>query len=386
MKRILFVLALLSYFSGSFAQFQVGHRTITFQDPARSNRNIETEVYYPGTTAGDNAALANGQFPIVVYGHGFLMGVSAYENVWTVLVPMGYIVALPKTESGTPDHLEFGRDLAFLINQLKSEGTNSSSPFYQKVSATSAIMGHSMGGGAAFLACENNSVPNVMVTFAAANTNPSSIHAATNVSIPAMVIAGEMDCVAPPDEHQTPMFDSLSSPCKTFISIKNGGHCNFADYNFICTTGEESCHPGGVPLSRAEQQLTAMNFVMPYLDYFLKGNNASWNNFLDSLNNSTKVTSIHSCTINPSAINTNECPMPAMTLFPNPASGQLNISFAEDKEVRIEITGITGNKLFSSCHKGRQVCIDISHFCQGIYWVTMIGENGQKVTQKFIKM
>jgi len=139
-------------------------------------------------------------------------------------------------------------------------------------------------------------------------------------------------------------------------------------------------------LSRAEQQLTAMNFVMPYLDYFLKGNNASWNNFLDSLNNSTKVTSIHSCTINPSAINTNECPMPAMTLFPNPASGQLNISFAEDKEVRIEITGITGNKLFSSCHKGRQVCIDISHFCQGIYWVTMIGENGQKVTQKFIKM
>ncbi len=386
MKKILFVLVLIPFFSISFAQFQVGHRTITFQDPARSNRNIETEIYYPGTTAGDNVALANGQFPVIVYGHGFVMSVSAYENVWTALVPLGYIVALPKTESGAPNHLEFGRDLAFLINKLKSEGTNSASPFYQQISATSAIMGHSMGGGASFLACENNSIPTVMVTFAAANTDPSSIHSATNVTIPALVIAGELDCVAPPAEHQTPMFDSLSSPCKTFISIKNGGHCNFANYNFLCTTGEESCHPGGVPLSRSEQQLTAMNFVMPYLDYFLKGNASSWNNFLDSLNSSTKVTSIQSCTINPTAINANERPQPAFTVFPNPAFDKLNISLAEDMDVHVEISGIAGNKLLNAHINGRQLSLDISHLGKGVYWLTLMNETNQKSTQKFIKM
>ena len=108
------------------------YRTITFQDPARSNRNIETEIYYPATTPGNNVSVASGQFPIIVYGHGFVMGVSAYENIWLALVPLGYIVALPTTESGAPSHSDFGSDLAFLINTLKAEGADNTSPFYQK--------------------------------------------------------------------------------------------------------------------------------------------------------------------------------------------------------------------------------------------------------------
>ncbi len=386
MKRIFFTLAILWFFSGSYAQYQVGHCTTTFQDPARSNRDIETEIYYPATTSGNNVSVASGQFPIIVYGHGFVMGVSAYENIWSALVPLGYIVALPTTESGAPSHADFGSDLAFLINTLKAEGADNTSPFYQKISATSAIMGHSMGGGSSFLACENNSIPTVMITFAAANTNPSSIHAARNVTIPSLIISGELDCVAPPDEHQIPMFDSLSSQCKTYISIKNGGHCYFANYNFLCTTGEESCYPSGVPLSRAEQQLTAMNFVLPYLDYFLKGNDAAWNNFVDSLNSSAKVTSIHNCNINPSAISATANTIPAMALAPNPAFDLLNISLAEDTDVYIEITGITGNKLMYTHLNVRQLSIDISHLCKGVYWITLIRDNNGKFTQKFIKM
>ena len=44
---------ILLIFSGAFSQHQVGHFNTTYQDPSRGNRNIETEVYYPATTAGD---------------------------------------------------------------------------------------------------------------------------------------------------------------------------------------------------------------------------------------------------------------------------------------------------------------------------------------------
>lgn len=55
-----------------FAQ-QIGHTTVTFTDASRSNRQIQTEVYYPATLAGDNTPISAGVFPLVVCGHGFVM-------------------------------------------------------------------------------------------------------------------------------------------------------------------------------------------------------------------------------------------------------------------------------------------------------------------------
>lgn len=385
MKRILFVLALISFFSGSYAQYQVGHRTITFQDPARSNRDIETEIYYPAATAGDNVAVASGQFPVVAYGHGFLMGVSSYENIWNALCPLGYIVALPTTEGGSPSHSDFGMDLAFLINKIKSEGTNPSSPFYQSIAATSAVMGHSMGGGSSFLACAGNAIPTVMVTYAAANTTPSSIHAAQSITIPSLVISGESDCVAPPATHQLPMYDSLAGNCKIYISIKDGGHCYFANYNFLCTTGEESCNPGGVPLSRAEQQATTMNFVKPYLDYFLKGNVSSWNSFVDSLTNSSKITFIKNCEINPGNIS-EETSQTKISIYPSPASDRLTISCSKHGNISAVFFDITGKYLFSKEVGVDKAEIDIGRLQQGIYMIKFFSGKEPVFTGRFTKL
>src|SRR6476620_5150956 len=82
------------------AQFQIGHTTMTFIDPSRGNRAVETEIYYPADVAGDDTTIAFGieKFPIIAFGHGFLMGWNAYENIWTAVVPQGFIMAFPKTE------------------------------------------------------------------------------------------------------------------------------------------------------------------------------------------------------------------------------------------------------------------------------------------------
>lgn len=368
-----------------FAQYPVGHRTITFQDPARSNRNIQTEIYYPATVAGDDVAFASGQFPIIAFGHGFVMAVSSYDNIWTTLCPLGYIVALLTTEGSTsPSHSDFGADLAFLINKLQSEGSNSSSPLYQKVGTTSAVMGHSMGGGSSFLACENNTTPTVMVTFAAAVTTPSSVTAAANVTIPCLVISGSEDCTAPPADHQVPMYNALASDCKVYFSIINGGHCYFANYNFNCTLGESFCLPV-VPIDRTVQQTIAMNFVIPYFDYFLKGNVASWTSFVDSLNNSSNITFVKNCDINPANVDAESISI-NMSVFPNPASDMLNIAFSEPQDAIIELTDITGRKLITKEVNNQTVNIDISNLKQGVYLVKFIKNNKPINTRRFIKM
>ena len=80
-NSFIFILYLAMSFSKGYAQ-QVGHATITLVDPARNNRQIATEVYYPATTAGNNTPIAPGAFPLITFGHGFVMTWSAYQNFY----------------------------------------------------------------------------------------------------------------------------------------------------------------------------------------------------------------------------------------------------------------------------------------------------------------
>ena len=279
--------------------YQVGHVQITYNDPARSGRAIQTEIYYPAATAGTSVPVSTGSYPVIVFGHGFVMSWDAYQNIWDDLVTQGYILAFPRTEGSiSPSHAEFGKDLKYLVTKLQSESaSNPSSLLYTHVNTKSAIMGHSMGGGSAFLAAESNLNITTMVTFAAANTTPPSIAAARNVTVPSLVFAGENDCVAPPATHQIPMYDSLGSSCKTFISIKGGAHCEFANNNFNCSFGQSTCSPAPA-ITRTQQQDAVSDLLKLWLEYYLKDNCNSWNVFNDSLALSQRINYDQQCMIN----------------------------------------------------------------------------------------
>jgi dienelactone hydrolase len=284
----------------------IGHTQITYTDPARANRAIQTEIYYPAATNGDDVPVSAGTYPVIVFGHGFVMVWSAYQNIWEALVPQGYIVAFPRTEGNiSPNHADFGADLAYLVGKLQSESaTNMSSLFYGHVNSRSAIMGHSMGGGSSFLAAAGNTSITTMISLAAANTNPSSITAAAQVSVPSLVIAGEFDCVAPPAQHQVPMYDSLASACKAYVQIDGGGHCFFAETNFNCSFGEGTCSPNPT-ISRIEQQDATQDMAILWLAYYLKDDCQAWTRFGDSLSQSGRITGQMSC------------PMPAPVISQN---------------------------------------------------------------------
>ena len=136
-----------------------------------------------------------------------------------------------------------------------------------------------MGGGVSFLAAENNHNINTLINFAAAETNPSAISAASNITIPSLIFSGDDDCVAPPINHQNIMFDSfLNSNCKTQINIINGGHCYFANENVLCSFGESSCN-SNLNILRAEQQSVTNDFLKIWLKYSLKSGSKFFYNF-----------------------------------------------------------------------------------------------------------
>ena len=228
--KTLLLINLLLFSAVAFAQnYGIGHTTILFEDPERNNREIETEIYYPATNTGENAPPESGQFPVIVFGHGFVMAWSAYENLWDEFVPRGYIMAFPRTEGNafSTDHQEFGWDLEFLVGAMQQQGMDQNSILYNAVAAETALMGHSMGGGAAFLAADSlcsNGNPNLKTLIGLApaestSNGVSSIASAANVTVPSFILSGIQDGVTPPVDHHIPMYNNLASDCKTILNI-----------------------------------------------------------------------------------------------------------------------------------------------------------------------
>lgn len=282
MIRVFSIVLLVTLFNClAVAQpYSIGQLSTTINDPTRSNRAIGIEVFYPANSNGNNVPVATGElFPVIIIGHGFSMNYDAYRNFWEKLVPLGYVVALPKTEVGPipfPSHGDFGRDMAFTLTWLQQQNTLASSLFYTKLSNTSAFMGHSMGGGCSYIAAEQMPSVTAIANFAAAETNPSAVTAAGNVSVPALVFAASKDNVAPPADNQVDMYNALASSNKWLVNLTDASHCGFANSNTLCEFGELTVCAGCSFIDRQDQHQLQFSILVPWLHFFLKGQCDQW--------------------------------------------------------------------------------------------------------------
>lgn len=277
--------------------YEIGHTSTIYLDPARGNRQVGVEIYYPATVAGDDVPVAPppaGGFPPIAFGHGYMMAYNDYDYMWTALVPAGYILALPRTEGGLfPSHEEFGKDLAFLVRKIQQEGANPSSFFYSAVATTCAVTGHSMGGGASVLAAAEDPAITALANLAAAETSPSAIAAAAGITAPALMFAGANDCVAPPSQHQIPIYQALGSDCKALVTITGGSHCQFAEYDYLCGLGEGGCTPPG--LTREAQHAIVVALLRPWLDFVLREDGSAWAEYQARLAEAAGFTFVQDC-------------------------------------------------------------------------------------------
>ncbi len=322
----------------------LGHGTMTFTDAARNNRSIPCEVYYPATASGDNmpildpASFALSGYPAIAVGHGFVIGAANYYLIAEQLIPFGFIVALVNTETGfSPNHQEFGLDLAFVTHALQQESQNSASILFNVVNQErEAIIGHSMGGGAAWLAAASDSSIDAIVGLAPAETNPSAIATASSVNCDVLVFSGSEDAVTPPASNHQPIFDGTNTICKTFVSLTGGSHCGYIDSGTLCDFGE----PFGATLARADQQEAYLTLMTAWLRYFLN------DECVESIY-TDYVTSHSFVSADPLAAcmlcgNVNNDELQTVNIFPNPNFGTFSIQWKNENYNTIELFDASG--------------------------------------------
>ncbi|MDZ7633597.1 MAG: hypothetical protein U5L72_03780 [Bacteroidales bacterium] len=248
------------------------------RDSLRGNRKIRLEIYYPERK--ENTALSEdegcyGRFPVISFAHGYVMSPDLYGHIREMLVPEGYIIVLPYSETGMfPSHQALSEDLVFALAETEKMGGETGSPLYGITNNRSCLMGHSMGGGALFAAANLYEGTDAVVALAPMNTKPSAIQAAASVEVPTLIIGGENDCITPPGRYQIPIYNFSASADKTFILIGGGTHCAMADSSRICTLAQKlsGCNEG---ISFEEQHQILKKYLIPWLNFFLKGE--SWN-------------------------------------------------------------------------------------------------------------
>ncbi|PLX11131.1 MAG: hypothetical protein C0594_04015 [Marinilabiliales bacterium] len=360
--------------------FSIGHEQTSYYD-ANRDRDIACDVYYPADADGDNTAVSDGSFPVLVFGHGFVIGTSAYEYIWTSMVPQGFVVVMPDTETSmSPSHQDFADDIRFLADYFKTESANNSNfNFYQKITH-SVLMGHSMGGGSSCLAAVNNNSADLLINFALNDTDPSAIDQADQISIPALIFSGSHDCISAPEENQIPLFCGLGSNDKTFISITGASHCQFADFSTTCSMGELTCSPSA-SISREEQQQTCIDYLSLFLDWKLNNNPDAETAFIDSLNTSTRITSDAGCTT--TGFNS-EKKTEKIKLYPNPSNENIFIENFSQKNGLYCIYNSLGSKLLEGeIYANNTINVDIEKLEKGIYLLQVIFSD-KKVTKMLI--
>ncbi len=254
--------------------FAVGFRNVSFSEAGLANNPIGARVYYPATSAGQNAAVASGQFPVLAFGHGFNLNYLDYTQIFSHLASWGYFVITPNTQNGfSVNHLEFARELGACIRYVLNEGANASSPFFGRVLNRKGTIGHSMGGGASFLTPSVYPEVDAIAGLAAAETNPSAIEALQSATQPFLVISGTSDNTTPPNENQIPMYNAAQGP-KLHVSLNGGAHCKFTDGSTIC----DLVSSAGT-ISRSKQIYFSRKYLTAFFNYYLK-NQVSMRAFL----------------------------------------------------------------------------------------------------------
>jgi len=370
-KCILLLVFATATLTGLSQPYQISNISLDFYDASR-RRNVTTEIYYPGIIDQGTTEV----FPFLVFGHGFLMNYDSYEYLWEKLVPEGYICIFPTTATSIfVNHRNFGNDIGYLAKEFYYYSLNVGSPFYGNVQANPAVMGHSMGGGAAHLAAENyTSYIQTVISFAAAETNPSAIDAAGNADLPVYVLYGENDVVTPPVNNQIEIYNNSNSSCKTMINILGGGHCFFAEPQWACDFGDNS----RTTITRDQQHDVIEDLVYLILEYELKGNSASLIAFEDSLLISPRILATRDCASTGLGIIEHK---QSIIFYPNPAKSIVQFDLPNNFQGEVLVYDLNGRLRLNETASGS---INIDKLASGSYIISLQNREGEIVSREHL--
>lgn len=240
--------------------FAAGRRSVTVLRPNGST--FTATLHYPAAKPGGVDAPfdpTGGPYPVLSFGHGFLSAVTLYQSTLAHLASHGWFAIASQSEGGLlPNHANFANDIRFCLDHLVAANLDRGSPYFGAVASDRlAVGGHSMGGGSSMLAAAADPRIVAVVPLAAADTNPSSIAAASSISSPLRLIVGSQDTIVPPGPSGGPMYANAPGP-RQLLSITGGFHCGFIDSSILfCDSGS---------ISRAAQLQIVRRLMLEFLE------------------------------------------------------------------------------------------------------------------------
>lgn len=247
-----------------------GRELVTVPRPDGST--FDAWVFYPATKNGLDAPVntEGGNYPIVAWGHPFVLGPMFNNSTLRHLATWGYVTIAPTTEGGfLPNHAALAADMRYGIDYLQSLNSNSASPFFGRLN-TQAVgaSGFSMGGGASLLATAADSRIKAVANLSAAETFPTSaIDAMSNIHVPVRLVAGTADQTTPIPVHQQPMYDNANSPAQ-LRAIVGGNHLYNQDYPI----------PAPYTSAQLDQLALTRSELTSFFELYLKGDQSAWRN------------------------------------------------------------------------------------------------------------
>ena len=235
-----------------------------------------------------------------------------------------------------------------------------------------------MGGGASWLgAAEMGASLGAVIGWAPAETSPSAIAAAGNVTAPALVISGTGDAITPPLSSHIPVYESLpGTTCRGFASLENGSHCGYSDSGTLCDFGEL----GFSGMSREAQQAHTAALTVGWLQHHLTGDPSAWIALQSYGEEEDDVTLTLDCT--PSLIAT-ASHAPTASCHPNPVQSTLHLELPWLPESAC-IRSASG-RTFATWSPTDGPTIDVSTWPAGLYFLHLVSLQRQQVL-RFVKV
>jgi predicted dienelactone hydrolase len=309
----------------SLGRYAAGLTTVEMDDPARADRTLTVDVWYPAHQRSDapTAALdlvftqlplpgvlaspdaARGSFPLVVFSHG--NGGVRFQSWFLAqaLASHGFVVAAPDHAgntaldaiTGTSDPIAVAaanrpHDVSFVIDQMLARDRDPADALHRRIDERHiAVAGHSFGGFTAlataggFLDFRPDPRVDAIVPIAAATVGFTDEQLAS-IDVPTLLMGGTSDTVVPIEPGIVRAWDLISGRPEYRVDLQAAGHNSFTNVcdirdayvaagvgqpilGFVEAQAEDGCAPELLPIDEAHRVTNL--YVVSFLTKELKG-------------------------------------------------------------------------------------------------------------------
>jgi dienelactone hydrolase len=318
-------------------------RTLDIPGTTQVLRN--SRIYFPDS--GGAFPRSAMPAPIVVFGHGWQMGIGRYYSYAEHLASWGYVVVMPTYSNPifSPHHDRRARLVVDAARYVSALDTVPGDRFFGTLDRWNwGFAGHSLGGSVSLLAADRFGLYDTLRAVVAIASPPSVPPTdSRHVLTPRLLLLGEVDRFAPWQEAREAFWMGSHAPA-TFAVIRGADHGLFMDYSRSWEDG------GRTRITRGTQQMLARRCMTAYFERYLHGDTSAWNfayTHGDSIRNHAEMETVE-VRLLPLCITE---PFVAAADGPDaafePAQDRLPLRYGlpEDDSVLVAVYGVRGNRV-----------------------------------------